>query len=219
MVQAHPVSLSASGAASANGSSRGSPAVSSSTGHATSTNGTKHKATHMNGNGYHPSNPQLPLSSMRNAPLDLRSVERRGQPTAGRETTKRNRHFGLQEAPSYRPTEEEWRDPFEYIRKITPEASKYGMCKIIPPDSWNPDFAIDTEVSYWFRAALDPTMPRSRAALCLAVRRRFTNGYSEIPLSNSQAGAELSRRQYVLYRHFTPLTRCYECATNESLTA
>lgn len=84
---------------------------------------------------------------MRSAPLDLRSVERRGQATAGREPPKRKRLFDLEEAPTYRPTEDEWKDPFEYVRKITPEASKYGICKVIPPDSWNPDFAIDTEVS------------------------------------------------------------------------
>lgn len=84
---------------------------------------------------------------MTSAPLDLSSVERRDQPTAPKEPVKKKcRPHDLPEAPTYCPTEAEWKDPMEYIKKISPEASKYGICKIVPPESWNPDFAIDTEV-------------------------------------------------------------------------
>jgi len=108
----------------------------------------KSKTAPLNSNGYHPPKPQTPLSSHKSAPLNLSSVERRGQPTACKEPVKkRNRPHGLQEAPTYYPTEEEWKEPFEYIKKIAPEARQFGLAKIIPPESWNPDFAIDTEVS------------------------------------------------------------------------
>ncbi|KAL2825965.1 PLU-1-like protein-domain-containing protein [Aspergillus cavernicola] len=94
----------------------------------------------------HPSHSHnVPLSTRRSAPLDLLTVERRAQPNAPREPTNRVRPHGLQEAPTFRPTEEEFRDPEAYIRKIAPEGRKYGICRVIPPENWQPTFAIDTE--------------------------------------------------------------------------
>ena len=92
--------------------------------------------------------PHIPFSARRAPPLDMSTVERKGQPLAARETKKRIRPHGLQDAPTFRPSEEEFADPHRYIMKIASEGQKYGAVKIIPPESWKPDFAVDTEVGY-----------------------------------------------------------------------
>ncbi|KAF1991144.1 histone demethylase JARID1D [Aulographum hederae CBS 113979] len=86
-----------------------------------------------------------PLSARKAQKLEMSTVERRGQPTQAPEIVKRSRPFGLQEAPTFRPTEEEFKNPMEYIKSIFEEGKKYGIVKVIPPASFNPDFAIDTE--------------------------------------------------------------------------
>jgi [histone H3]-trimethyl-L-lysine4 demethylase len=102
-------------------------------------------STRMNGAMQNLAPPAFPYSARRAAPLDMHTVERKGHPSS-RDPPSRNRPHGLPEAPTFRPTEAEFRDPMEYIRSISEKASKYGICKIIPPDNWNPDFAIDLEV-------------------------------------------------------------------------
>ncbi|KAL3644975.1 hypothetical protein CASFOL_010155 [Castilleja foliolosa] len=42
----------------------------------------------------------------------------------------------LDDAPVFRPTEEEFKDTLKYIAKIRPKAEGYGICRIVPPPSW-----------------------------------------------------------------------------------
>ncbi|KAK9276591.1 hypothetical protein L1049_006126 [Liquidambar formosana] len=47
--------------------------------------------------------------------------------------------------PVYYPTEEEFKDPLEFINKIRSEAEPYGICRIVPPKTWKPPFALDKD--------------------------------------------------------------------------
>jgi histone demethylase JARID1 len=55
------------------------------------------------------------------------------------------RPFGLQDCPEFFPSAEEFQDPMSYIKSISAEAKKYGICKIVPPEGWNMPFVTDTE--------------------------------------------------------------------------
>lgn len=42
----------------------------------------------------------------------------------------------LECAPTFRPMDQEFRDPMKYIRKMTPFILKYGICILVPPAGW-----------------------------------------------------------------------------------
>ncbi|KAB2021842.1 hypothetical protein ES319_D07G168600v1 [Gossypium barbadense] len=54
----------------------------------------------------------------------------------------------LEEAPVFRPSEEEFSDTLKYIESIRLKAEPYGLCRIIPPPSWQPPCLIK-EKSIW----------------------------------------------------------------------
>ena len=107
--------------------------------------------------------------------LDMDSVKT----TTSRSPLQRKhpRPFGLEDCPTYYPTMEEFKDPLGYIRSISDHAKNYGICKIVPPESWNMPFTTDTEVSSsatfsrrtrWFMSFLDPQTFRFKTRLqCL----------------------------------------------------
>jgi histone demethylase JARID1 len=54
-------------------------------------------------------------------------------------------------APTFYPTEEEFRDPIAFIRSIAHIGSKTGIVKIVPPKSWKPPFCINQD-TFTFRS-------------------------------------------------------------------
>ncbi|XP_052211675.1 putative lysine-specific demethylase JMJ16 isoform X2 [Diospyros lotus] len=46
--------------------------------------------------------------------------------------------IGLEEAPVFKPSEEEFKGTLKYIASLRPQAESYGICRIIPPLSWKP---------------------------------------------------------------------------------
>ena len=53
----------------------------------------------------------------------------------------------IQVGPIFHPTVAEFADPLAYIAKIRAEAEQYGICKIVPPEGWNPPCMVDMNSS------------------------------------------------------------------------
>ena len=49
----------------------------------------------------------------------------------------------IPEAPVFRPTAAQFRDPLRYVASIRREAEPFGICKIVPPKGWKVECAVD----------------------------------------------------------------------------
>ncbi|KAJ4838522.1 hypothetical protein Tsubulata_039157, partial [Turnera subulata] len=58
----------------------------------------------------------------------------------------------LEEVPVFHPTEEEFRDTIKYMASIRFKAESYGICRIVPPPSWNPPCIIK-EKNVWEKSS------------------------------------------------------------------
>lgn len=79
-----------------------------------------------------------------NPSFDMHTVTQRTDYT---EPESRIHINGTQEVPTLRPTAKEFEDPASYVANVQHLGKIYGMLKIIPPSTWNPQFSLDTDVS------------------------------------------------------------------------
>ena len=85
------------------------------------------------------------------------------------------RLFGLEEAPTFYPTWDEFNDPLKYIEwTARPDGGNgvaYGIAKIVPPEGWHMDFSVD-QSTFRFRT-------RVQRLNELSAERRVAQNYIE----------------------------------------
>lgn len=90
----------------------------------------------------------------------------------------------IEEAPTFHPTVAEFKmGPINYIAKIRSQAEKYGICKIVPPKSFKPPFAVDANCFEF--------TPRTQRLNELEASVRTKLNYTEF-------GFSLSQKRYTL---------------------
>ncbi|TIB77211.1 hypothetical protein E3Q23_01435 [Wallemia mellicola] len=108
------------------------------------------------------------------------------------ERTKK-RMFNLPHCPVFYPTEEEWNlNPFEYMEHLSDDynATNFGICKIVPPANWRPEFSIDSR-NFRFRSRLQ------RLNTVTAASRVKTNYCRQLLRFHNQNGSFLSSNPHI----------------------
>ncbi|XP_060850997.1 uncharacterized protein LOC132929571 [Rhopalosiphum padi] len=52
------------------------------------------------------------------------------------------------DAPTFYPSEEDFKDPLEYFEIIKPVAQKYGICRVVPPPSFKPECKVSDDMRF-----------------------------------------------------------------------
>ena len=68
---------------------------------------------------------------------------------AGKKTLGSKHKQAVSSSPVFYPSEEEFKDPVAYIRMIRHEAEKFGVCVIVPPESWKVSLLFCFYFPFW----------------------------------------------------------------------
>lgn len=55
----------------------------------------------------------------------------------------------MMDAPTFYPSEEDFKDPLEYFEIIKPVAQKFGICRVVPPPSFKVRMLINDKLDYY----------------------------------------------------------------------
>ncbi|KAK4363630.1 hypothetical protein RND71_018871 [Anisodus tanguticus] len=80
----------------------------------------------------------------------------------------------LDEAPVFHPTKEEFEDTLKYVASILPHVKNYGICRIVPPSSWNPPCRIEEEAT---RYGVDTRIQRISDLQSLFLKKRLEGAH------------------------------------------
>ncbi|KAJ0183989.1 hypothetical protein K1T71_000412 [Dendrolimus kikuchii] len=95
--------------------------------------------------------------------MEVRSVARSRHTATPFPLPSTSRYVGLQdcskaiEAPVFYPTNQDFQNPIAYFEKILPEASKFGLCKVVSPRDFKPPCNINNEIRF---KVVDQYIPR-----------------------------------------------------------
>nr|GEV47255.1 lysine-specific demethylase JMJ18 [Tanacetum cinerariifolium] len=93
--------------------------------------------------------------SSKSIPKDDQSVESPGSPRNQKVTARWDPSEAcrpdVEDAPIFYPTAEDFEDTIGYLSKIRPMAESYGICRIVPPNTWKPPCPLK-EKRFWQEA-------------------------------------------------------------------
>jgi histone demethylase JARID1 len=117
--------------------------------------------------------------------------------------------LNLVEAPVYRPTPEQFADPLRFIASIREEAEPYGICRIIPPDDWQPKFDIERE-KFKFPTRIQCVHELQERTNNIQAQQAFHRDYSAFLKANNRAlkkNPVFGSREIDLFKFFKAVTR------------
>jgi len=92
----------------------------------------------------------------------------------------------IQSGPCYYPTVKEFSKPLEYIESIRKEAIQWGICKIIPPEGWNPPMCADMQSQVQFET-------KRQSVHRLSEGNHFDDGNMYTPSSYQKYASECAK--------------------------